>query len=65
MELEVIGFDLASCLIAQANGANRIELCANPEEGGTTPSYGMIAVARRNTTLEPVSYTHLTLPTKA
>jgi len=52
MELEVIGFDLASCLIAQANGANRIELCANPEEGGTTPSYGMIAVARRNTTLE-------------
>jgi copper homeostasis protein len=52
MELEVIGFDLASCLIAQANGANRIELCANPAEGGTTPSYGMIAVARRNTTIE-------------
>ena len=52
MELEVIGFDLASCLIAQTHGANRIELCANPEEGGTTPSYGMIAVARRNTTIE-------------
>jgi len=52
MELEVIGFDLASCLIAQTHGAHRIELCANPEEGGTTPSYGMIAVARRNTTIE-------------
>ena len=52
MELEVIGFDLASCAIAQTHGANRIELCANPEEGGTTPSYGMIAVARRNTTIE-------------
>jgi copper homeostasis protein len=52
MELEVIGFDLASCLIAETHGANRIELCANPEEGGTTPSYGMIAVARRNTTIE-------------
>jgi len=52
MELEVIGFDLASCSIAETHGANRIELCANPEEGGTTPSYGMIAAARRNTTIE-------------
>jgi len=52
MELEVIGFDLASCAIAQTHGANRIELCANPEEGGTTPSYGMIAVARANTAIE-------------
>jgi len=52
MELEVIGFDLASCLIAETHGANRIELCANPHEGGTTPSYGMITVARRNTSIE-------------
>ena len=48
MELEVIGFDLASCLIAEERGANRIELCANPHEGGTTPSHGMIAVARKS-----------------
>lgn len=47
MELEVIAFDLASCGIAQERGADRIELCANPGEGGTTPSYGMIAGARR------------------
>lgn len=52
MELEVIGFDLASCLTAEAKGANRIELCANPHEGGTTPSYGVIEAARRNTSIQ-------------
>jgi copper homeostasis protein len=52
MELEVIGFDLVSCSAAQQHGANRIELCANPHEGGTTPSYGMIEVARRHTSIE-------------
>ena len=52
MELEVIGFDLASCLIAETHGANRIELCANPHEGGTTPSYGLITVARQNTSIQ-------------
>ena len=52
MELEVIGFDLASCLIAETHGANRIELCANPHEGGTTPSYGVIRVARQNTSIQ-------------
>ena len=52
MELGVIGFDLASCLIAETHGANRIELCANPHEGGTTPSYGMIRVARQNTSIQ-------------
>ena len=51
MELEVIGFDLASCVIAETHGANRIELCANPHEGGTTPSHGMIAVARGSTAI--------------
>ena len=44
--LEVIGFNIESCLIAQAAGANRIELCDNPGEGGTTPSYGFIKAAR-------------------
>lgn len=52
MELEVIAFDLASCRIAEDNGANRIELCANPHEGGTTPSYGTIAAARECTSIE-------------
>lgn len=52
MELEVIGFDLASCLAAQRYGADRIELCANPHEGGTTPSSGVIEVARQSTSVE-------------
>lgn len=52
MELEVIAFDLASCAIAEARGADRIELCANPHEGGTTPSFGMISVARANTSIQ-------------
>lgn len=52
MELEVIGFDLASCLIAEQHGADRIELCANPHDGGTTPSYGTIAAARQATSIQ-------------
>jgi len=51
-ELEVIAFDLESCQIAADNGADRIEFCANPQEGGTTPSLGMIRQARRLTTIQ-------------
>lgn len=47
MKLEIIGFNIESCLIAQQSGADRIELCANPAEGGTTPSYGFIRSARK------------------
>jgi copper homeostasis protein len=45
-KLEVIGFNIESCMLAQAAGADRIELCDNPGEGGTTPSYGFIKAAR-------------------
>ena len=51
-KLEVIGFTIESCLIAQAAGAHRIELCDNPSEGGTTPSYGFIKAAREKLTIE-------------
>ena len=44
--LEIIGFNMEGCRIAQAAGANRIELCDNPTEGGSTPSYGFIKAAR-------------------
>ena len=52
IELEVISFDLLSCKIAEESGADRIELCANPQEGGTTPSFGMIKAARKITSIQ-------------
>jgi copper homeostasis protein len=51
-QLEVIAFNIQSCLIAEKAGANRIELCDNPGEGGTTPSYGMIKTAREKTSIQ-------------
>ena len=51
-KLEVIAFDLESCRIAQQSGADRIELCDNPADGGTTPSYGTIRAARAITTID-------------
>lgn len=50
--LEVIGFNIESCILAQAAGAHRIELCDNPGEGGTTPAYGFIKAARENVQIE-------------
>jgi copper homeostasis protein len=47
MELEICCFNIASALVAQEYGATRIELCDNPWEGGTTPSYGYLERARQ------------------
>lgn len=44
--LEIIAFDIASCAIIEQSGGSRIELCANPLEGGTTVSAGMMKAAR-------------------
>ncbi len=46
--LEICAFNLPSALVAQQAGADRVELCAGPEEGGTTPSPGVIRTAREN-----------------
>ena len=43
---EVCAFNIQSAIIAQNVGAARVELCDNPVEGGTTPSYGAIEEAR-------------------
>ncbi|MDQ3279123.1 MAG: copper homeostasis protein CutC [Bacteroidota bacterium] len=45
-QLEVCAFTIQSCLIAQRAGAVRVELCDNPIEGGTTPSWGTIRQVR-------------------
>lgn len=50
--LEVIGFNIESCILAQTAGAHRIELCDNPGEGGTTPSHGFIKTARKNVQID-------------
>ncbi len=50
--LETIAFNIESCRIAQTAGAHRIELCDNPGEGGTTPSYGFIKAARQVLTID-------------
>ncbi|RYU96083.1 copper homeostasis protein CutC [Emticicia agri] len=50
--LEICCFSLESCLIAQKAGAYRIELCGGMFEGGTTPSAGLIKLARQNLTIK-------------
>lgn len=42
--LEIAVFSVQSALDAIHTGADRIELCENPNEGGTTPSYGSLVV---------------------
>jgi len=48
MTVEIVVYSIASALKAQEGGADRIELCDNPGEGGTTPSLGTVEVVRAN-----------------
>lgn len=50
VEISLSGVE--SAIAAEKGGADRIELCENLLEGGTTPSIGMIAVVRNHLTIE-------------
>lgn len=50
-KLEICVDTVESAIIAQESGADRVELCDNLYEGGTTPGPGTIASARNNLTI--------------
>ncbi len=51
-KLEVIAFTIESCKLIEHTGAQRIELCDNAGEGGTTPSYGFLKQARETVSID-------------
>ncbi len=51
MLLEICCYTPGAAVMAEKAGANRIELCDNPGEGGTTPSYGVLKWVRKNLTI--------------
>jgi copper homeostasis protein len=46
--IEICANSVESCIEAEKGGADRVELCADIPEGGTTPSYGEIMEARKS-----------------
>ncbi|CAM4333582.1 copper homeostasis protein CutC [Flavobacterium terrigena] len=51
-KLEIACFNLDSALIAQENGANRVELCAEMQVGGTTPDFEITKQVRKLITID-------------
>lgn len=51
-KLEIACFNLESALIAQENGADRVELCADIHLGGTTPTIAIIQKAVENLSID-------------
>lgn len=49
---EVVVFSVEGAIAAQVGGADRVELCENVHDGGTTPSYGTIVQARKNLSIK-------------
>lgn len=52
MTIEIVVYNIESALKAQEGGADRIELCDNQGEGGTTPSFGVIENVRQHVSLD-------------
>lgn len=51
-EIEICAGNIQSVIEADKGGANRVELCENLFEGGTTPSIGTVLLAKEKTNLE-------------
>jgi copper homeostasis protein len=51
-QLEIACFNLESAVIAQENGAYRVELCAEMEVGGTTPNFEITQQVRELITID-------------
>jgi copper homeostasis protein len=51
-QLEIACFNLDSAVIAQDNGADRVELCANRTAGGTTPDFELTKIVRDKVTID-------------
>ncbi|WP_411901002.1 copper homeostasis protein CutC, partial [Salmonella enterica] len=48
---EICCYSMECARTAQRNGADRIELCAAPKEGGLTPSFGVLRRLREHITI--------------
>lgn len=49
--LEICCYGVEDALIAEQHGADRIEFCAAPKEGGLTPSFGALQAVREAMTI--------------
>lgn len=45
-QLEIAVFSVEAAITALKAGAHRIEFCENPQEGGTTPSFGSLHILK-------------------
>lgn len=52
MTIEVVAYNIDSAFRAQEGGADRIELCDSPGDGGNTPSYGVVEALRPHITMD-------------
>lgn len=50
--VEIVAYNIESTINAQKGGADRIELCDNPAEGGTTPSFGVMEIVRQAVSMD-------------